>query len=171
MGMKLFRTDEQGSIVATSGGTEITWSCAPSDSWKAGENTQSSVSKSTSTNTSQQSGATSTVTQSSASKSSTAVQAASAASTTQSAVSEQVEEPAVVTEAPAIVEEPVITEAPAVVEEPVADPNAGIMVWKSATGKKYHSKNNCGNMNPNKATQITKAEAVAQGLGQCSKCW
>lgn len=42
-GMKLFRTDEQGSVVATSDGKEITWSCAPSDSWQAGENTQSSV--------------------------------------------------------------------------------------------------------------------------------
>lgn len=40
MGMKLFRTDEQGSIVATSNGTEITWNCAPSDSWQAGESTQ-----------------------------------------------------------------------------------------------------------------------------------
>ncbi len=39
MGMKLFRTDEQGSIIATSNGTEITWNCAPSDSWKAGEST------------------------------------------------------------------------------------------------------------------------------------
>lgn len=37
MGMKLFRTDEQGSIVATSDGTEITWNCAPSDSWKMGD--------------------------------------------------------------------------------------------------------------------------------------
>lgn len=41
MGMKLFRTDEQGSIVATSDGTEITWNCAPTESWKAGENTES----------------------------------------------------------------------------------------------------------------------------------
>ena len=37
MEMELFRTDEQGSIVATSDGTEITWNCAPSDSWKMGD--------------------------------------------------------------------------------------------------------------------------------------
>lgn len=37
MGIKVFRTDEQGSIVATSDGKEITWNCAPSESWKAGE--------------------------------------------------------------------------------------------------------------------------------------
>lgn len=48
MGMKLFRTDEQGSIIATADGAEITWNCAPTESWKAGESTESS-SKSTST--------------------------------------------------------------------------------------------------------------------------
>ena len=42
MGMKLFRTDEQGSVVATTDGTEITWNCASTESWKAGESTESS---------------------------------------------------------------------------------------------------------------------------------
>ena len=45
------------------------------------------------------------------------------------------------------------------------------LVWKSATGSCYHSKNNCGKMNPNKATQLTESEAKAQGLSKCSKCW
>ncbi|MGN0336745.1 MAG: ComEC/Rec2 family competence protein [Lachnospiraceae bacterium] len=35
--IKVFRTDEQGSIVAYSDGTEITWNCSPSDSWQSGE--------------------------------------------------------------------------------------------------------------------------------------
>ncbi len=43
MGVKVFRTDEQGTVVATSDGHEISWNCAPSDTWKAGENTQSST--------------------------------------------------------------------------------------------------------------------------------
>ena len=37
MNVKVFRTDEQGSIVAYSNGTEITWNSAPSETWKAGE--------------------------------------------------------------------------------------------------------------------------------------
>lgn len=37
--VKVFRTDEQGSIVAYSDGTDITWNCSPSDSWQAGEPT------------------------------------------------------------------------------------------------------------------------------------
>lgn len=36
-GIRLYRTDEQGSIIATSDGKEITWNCAPSETWKAGE--------------------------------------------------------------------------------------------------------------------------------------
>lgn len=46
-----------------------------------------------------------------------------------------------------------------------------LMVWKSATGNKYHSINNCGRMNPDKAVQITEEQAISQGLGKCSKCW
>lgn len=37
MGVEIFRTDEQGSIIAYSDGTGIRWNCAPSDTWKAGE--------------------------------------------------------------------------------------------------------------------------------------
>ena len=49
--------------------------------------------------------------------------------------------------------------------------SSGVMVWKTATGSKYHSINNCGNTNPAKATQITEEEAIREGLGKCSKCW
>lgn len=37
MGIDVFRTDEQGTIVAVSDGMEITWNCTPSESWQAGE--------------------------------------------------------------------------------------------------------------------------------------
>lgn len=37
MGMKVYRTDEQGSIVAETDGKEITWNAAPSETWKSGE--------------------------------------------------------------------------------------------------------------------------------------
>lgn len=38
-GISVFRTDEQGSIIATLSGSEITWNCSPSDTWQAGEPT------------------------------------------------------------------------------------------------------------------------------------
>lgn len=40
-GVKVFRTDEQGTIVATSDGSTITWNASPSESWQAGEPTGS----------------------------------------------------------------------------------------------------------------------------------
>lgn len=39
MGVSVFRSDEQGTIVAASDGSKITWNSAPSDTWKAGEPT------------------------------------------------------------------------------------------------------------------------------------
>ncbi len=37
IGAEVYRTDEQGTIVAVSDGEKITWNCSPSESWKAGE--------------------------------------------------------------------------------------------------------------------------------------
>lgn len=37
MGSKIYRTDQQGSVVAYSDGTQIVWNCSPDESWKAGE--------------------------------------------------------------------------------------------------------------------------------------
>lgn len=37
MGIKVFRTDEEGTITATSDGSRITFNVPPSESWKAGE--------------------------------------------------------------------------------------------------------------------------------------
>ena len=45
------------------------------------------------------------------------------------------------------------------------------MVWLSATGSKYHSIDHCGRMNPNKAYQVTRKEAEAEGYEPCRKCW
>ena len=34
---QVFRTDEQGTVVAVSDGENITWNCAPSETWQSGE--------------------------------------------------------------------------------------------------------------------------------------
>lgn len=49
--------------------------------------------------------------------------------------------------------------------------SGGGMVWLSATGSKYHSISDCGNMNPNNARQVSRSSAEAQGYDACSKCW
>lgn len=45
-GIKVYRTDEEGSIIATSDGKKITFSVPASETWKAGEPTGSSTTKS-----------------------------------------------------------------------------------------------------------------------------
>lgn len=50
--------------------------------------------------------------------------------------------------------------------EPVTD-----AVWLSATGEKYHSVNNCGRMNPDKARQVSIEYAVSRGYEKCEKCF
>jgi len=113
-GIQIFRTDEQGTIIATSDGTNITWSTDPSTSMASGTPKQAE---------------------------------SPAPSAPESAPAEPQEQPQ---------------------EEPQ---NNEQMVWISETGSKYHSINNCGRMNPNKATQVTQSKAESMGLGRCSKCW
>ena len=55
--------------------------------------------------------------------------------------------------------------------EPDTTTSASRLVWTSATGSKYHSKNDCGNMNPKKARQLTEEEAQEQGYEPCKKCY
>lgn len=45
------------------------------------------------------------------------------------------------------------------------------MVWISGSGSKYHSRNDCGTMNPNNASQISKSEAELRGMSPCKKCY
>ncbi|WP_258881048.1 ComEC/Rec2 family competence protein [Clostridium tagluense] len=60
--------------------------------------------------------------------------------------------------------------APKVIKEVAPkQTNSGTMVWLSETGSKYHSINNCGRMNPNKARQVTLEEAK-NSYSPCSKC-
>ena len=63
-------------------------------------------------------------------------------------------------------EEPQVTEAP---QE--SDPYGGQLVWISETGSKYHNKNNCGRMNPDRAYQMTRENSEAQGYEPCKKCF
>lgn len=41
MGVQVYRTDEQGTVIAVSDGSKITWNCSPSETWQAGEPTGS----------------------------------------------------------------------------------------------------------------------------------
>ena len=47
----------------------------------------------------------------------------------------------------------------------------GEMVYITATGKKYHRKNKCGNTNPARTSYIPLSEAESMGYSPCSKCY
>lgn len=49
--------------------------------------------------------------------------------------------------------------------------NSTSTVWLSATGSKYHRRNNCGRMNPSKAREVSLSDAIARGYEACSKCY
>ena len=119
MDIPVFRTDDQGTVIALSDGNTISWNQEPCNDYTSGSEKQS--------------------TDSSADQ------------------SEQYTNDAATTES---------YEA----ETDTSDMQ-GRMVWISATGSKYHSIPDCGNMNPNKATQETESQALSQGYEACKKCW
>lgn len=75
------------------------------------------------------------------------------------------------TQAPTVAPTQPQTQAPTVAPTQPQDTGNSTLVWLSETGEKYHSINNCGRMNPDKAYQVTQEQAEAMGKGRCSKCW
>jgi len=141
MGVQVFRTDEQGTIIATSDGKTITWNCNPSVTWQAGETTS-----------------TKTTTSTKAATTTKAATASSSASTTAAATATVAAAAATVTAA---------TDQTAVVT-PAATTPTDVTVYITETGKKYHS-DGCQYLSKSKIA-ISKADAIAQGYEPCSKC-
>jgi len=66
---------------------------------------------------------------------------------------------------------PTLAGLPKIAPRPMENPVVDVMVWLPATGEKYHNKNNCGRMNPDKARQVTKSEAERLGYEPCGRCY
>lgn len=125
MGIQVFRTDEQGTVIAVSDGSNIQWNQSPCNDYSAGDESDTGTQPSSAYKDSGASGYGSS---------------ASAAADPQTGVQ--------------------------------ADPDpVGDMVWISATGSKYHRIPNCGNMNPDNATEMTRSQAEAAGYEACKKCY
>lgn len=75
------------------------------------------------------------------------------------------------TVAPTSIPSPTEVPTPTIAPTPTPKPVVDVMVWLPATGEKYHNKNNCGRMNPDKARQVTKTEAERLGYEPCGKCY
>ena len=72
--------------------------------------------------------------------------------------------------APKATSKPSQTDRPSQTQRPTQAPvQQSAMVWLSATGSKYHSIPNCGNMNPDKARQVS-LDSVRGKYSPCSNC-
>lgn len=139
-GISVFRTDEQGTIVATSDGNDITWNCSPSESWKAGEPTGSS-------DTSQNAASSRTGTLNNNSSSSVADNS-SADSTASSGSSD--------------------AGIAADTSGSTNSDSSSVMVHITDTGSKYHSAG-CSYLKKSDH-EVTLSEAKSMGLTPCSRC-
>lgn len=143
MDIQVYRTDKQGTIVAVSDGTTITWDQEPCNDYSPGDKedkgTQAQTSKS---NGSSSSGSKATANENS-SFGNKDVSAASAGASSQ------------------------VEAAP----QDTSSTSNEEMVWITATGSKYHNKNNCGTTDPSKASEISRAEAESRGYEPCKKCF
>lgn len=139
-GISVFRTDEQGTIMATSDGNDITWNCSPSESWKAGEPTGSS-------DTSQNAASSGTGTSNNNSSSSVADNS-SGDSTASSGSSD--------------------AGIAADTSGSTNSDSSSVMVHITDTGSKYHSAG-CSYLKKSDH-EVTLSEAKSMGLTPCSRC-
>jgi len=56
------------------------------------------------------------------------------------------------------------------VGEGTTEKETTITVWITSTGSKYHSINDCGTMNPDKAQKMSQEDAEEAGYEPCEKC-
>lgn len=136
MDIQVYRTDKQGTIVAVSDGTTITWNQEPCNDYSPGDKED----KGTQAQTSQSKGSSSS---------------GSKATTNENSSSSQAEATPQVTAAP----------------QDTSSTSNEEMVWITATGSKYHNKNNCGQTDPSKASEISRTEAESRGYEPCKKCF
>ena len=151
MGVQVFRTDEQGTIIATSDGKTITWNCSPSVTWQDGEATSTKAATSTKTETSTK-----------AAKSAKTAIASSSASTTAAATATL----AAAEAAPAATDQTVVV-------APASTPTGTAYVVNTNTGKFHlptcysvatiHAENRLD-------VTTTRDDLINQGYVPCKNC-
>lgn len=149
MDIQVYRTDKQGTIVAVSDGTTITWNQEPCNDYSPGNKEDKGTQAQTSKSKGSSSSGSKTIANENSSSGNKEVSAASADASSQAEATPQV------------------TAAP----QDTSSTSNEEMVWITATGSKYHNKNNCGQTDPSKASEISRAEAESRGYEPCKKCF
>lgn len=142
--IQVYRTDVQGTVIVASDGEALNWDQEPCNDYSPGDGNDSGT----------QAGE-DTVSKAEAAKagdpaeSSDTGKESGEAKASETASEEDADEPAVSAQSQ----------------------NQEEMVWLPATGEKYHKIPDCGRMNPDKATQVTRSEAERRGYEACKKCY
>lgn len=168
-GVSVFRTDEQGTIVASSDGTTLTWNMSPSESWQAGEAKKSQDTDKSEKSTDSQNNA---ETEDSGNSAETAAETA-AQSAAYAVENESVSDSSTDTADSNISDGTAGSDANAAnaaVSNPTdqTDGNSDVIVHITKTGEKYHSAG-CQYLRQSDI-EVTLSEAKARGLTPCSKC-
>lgn len=160
-GVSVFRTDEQGTIVAASDGTTLTWNMSPSESWQAGEATTSQKTEKDGV---------STGSQNNAKTNDAGTSAETAAETDDSGTSAETAAETAAQSAVVAVENGNASDSDATVSNPAdqTDGSSDVIVHITRTGEKYHSAG-CQYLRKSDI-EVTLSEAKARGLTPCSKC-
>ena len=167
-GVSVFRTDEQGTIVAASDGTTLTWNMSPSESWQAGEATTSQKKETDGVSTGSQNNAkTNDAGTSAETAAETAAQSAAYAVENENVSDSSISDGTAGSDANADSD---ANAANAAVSNPTdqTDGNSDVIVHITKTGEKYHSAG-CQYLRKSDI-EVTLSEAKARGLTPCSKC-
>ncbi len=175
-GVAVYRTDEDGTIIATSDGKTISFNVPASETWKAGEPTGSSAKNSTLAKSTTKAASKGAATPAAPSKSSNSAAKKPAAETTAPAAQPETsapaaEKPAAETPAPAPQPE---DSTPAVAEptpEPPAPATTEVTYILNVKTKKFH-RTSCSYLpTTNRLDSSESRESIiAQGYEPCKKC-
>lgn len=166
-GVQVFRTDEAGTIIASSDGKKLTFNVPASDTWKAGEPTGSSTGSTTkSSGTTAQSGT--------AKSSEAAAQSGTAKSSGTTAQTEETKQPAA-PQQEAKQESPTVQDSTPAIQEaepaPAAPASTELTYVLNTKTKKFH-KPSCSFLptTNRKDTSESRESVIAQGYEPCKKC-
>lgn len=175
-GVAVYRTDEDGTIIATSDGKTISFNVPASETWKTGEPTGSSAKNSTLAKSTTKAASKTTTPSTSSSKNSNSAAKKPAAETTAPAAKPETSAPAAekpAAETPAPVPQPEDS-TPAVAEptpEPPAPATTEVTYILNVKTKKFH-RTSCSYLpTTNRLDSSESRESIiAQGYEPCKKC-
>lgn len=169
-GVQVYRTDEQGTIVASSDGQTVTFQTSPSESWQAGEPTGSAADDTAdeSAEDTAQDGTQSTGEDESKTDASRAASAGQAAASVTEGVQQEVSDASAGQNSAASQQQDAADQSVSQDTAAATDGAGSVMVHITDTGNKYHSAG-CQYLKKSDR-EISLEQAKSQGYEPCKRC-